>query len=515
MSFRSTTVVCAFALSACGSTAWAARCSGVGAVVNGGLGTVLCDDFDLYCTNPSNPDGSCHTNWDVRDEAAFEAVWVQDGPCSPNASMDLVTGNSSKGYDPVWQGYGAIHRQNQDIFTLSRHVRDITSEIQALDVTKDSVHGLGNVISSRGDDGAGYVDPFDAANPLPDTLKGQFFMHAAGGGAYGNFGSYLELYLDEDRAPTDFVMSQDMGIQQCFDEGINFPVLDTSDGNVHRSFAFGMMAFYDTQPCDVANGRRPTVYRAVVYDGLNWVQLKAPAFDLPLPDVEDLRLDNEWNRFYFAIGTDNIEVRLSNDKANNSVHASGVSPNKYFAARVPRQYKGPFNKMAMGMAKGVDLTTPAGPVCYPALSGFPNNPGNNARWDEVVLWDGFFEVGPPGACCLPDLTCASYVWQDECENTLGGEYMGNSVQCVSVDCCPTPWADKDVDGDVDQTDFAAFQLCLGETAPFSAACVCFNEDDTGGSQDLIDGADFLKFKACTTGPDVPMNLGSPPAGCTP
>ncbi len=547
MSFRVTAVVCTLALLACGSTAWAARCSGIG-VVGSGQGIVFCDDFDLYCASPSNPDGSCHTNNDPRDEAAFEAVWPQDGTCQtqflPNADMDLVTSGSWKGYDPIWQGYCAIHRQNQDIVTLSSHVHDMTSEIQALDGSKDSVNGSGNVISSRGDDGAGYVDPLDGTNPLPDTLKGQFFLNTPGGlnaphGGYANFASYLELYLDEDRAPVDFTLAFDVPFPQCIAENKNWPILRTTDDTVHNAFAFGMLPFMDSYPCDVETGRKPTMYRAVVYDGLNWVQLAAPAFDMPNGD-DEMDLSDGWNQFYFSIGTDNIEVRVHNFKSQALFDGNGecvgfagkclggsdhgavcsvdgdcapgppMLDQNYFVARIPRQYKGPFNKIAMGIARGEDLTNPAGDVCYPSLSG------NNVKWDEVVLWDGVLEVKiGQGACCLENLSCTPNVSQDECENTLGGVYQGDSVSCASVNCCPLPWPDTDGDGDVDQTDFAAFQLCLGETAPFSAACVCFNEDDTGGSQDLIDAADFAKFQACTTGPDLPMNLGSPPAGCTP
>ncbi len=470
MNIRVTAVVCTLALLACGSTAWAARCSGIGAV-GSGQGIVFCDDFDLYCATPSNPDGSCHTNNDPRDNVAFLATWPQDGVCVPNLNvMRLVTDGSWKGYDPIWQGYAVVHDQNSNggLFDLPRHVHDMTNDIHALDVSKDSVNGSGNVISSRGDDGAGYVDPFGSGNPLPDTLKGQFFMNCPNTNAYVNFASYLELYLDDDRAPVDFVMAQDVGIQQCIDEGIDFPILDKTDGTIHRSFAFGMMAFYDTNPCDVNYGRRPSIYRAVVYDGLEWVQLRAPAFDLPIPDVEDLRLDKNWNQFYFAIGTDNIEIRLYNDKAT-AAFGQGVIANPYVVARIPRQYKGPFNKVAMGMAKGEDLTDPAGDVCYPALSG------NNVKWDEVALWDGVLEVKiGEGACCLDNLTCTPNVSQDECENTLGGVYQGDGTSCVAV----TQWRSvRDHNG----TDF---NIVLDSTASGDGAGGPTVESRNGGIQKI-------------------------------
>jgi hypothetical protein len=63
-------------------------------------------------------------------------------------------------------------------------------------------------------------------------------------------------------------------------------------------------------------GRKPSAWRAFVFDGLNWVRLKAPVFGLPLPDDEDFRPWHNFNKFEFYVGTDSIEIRLYNKRAD-------------------------------------------------------------------------------------------------------------------------------------------------------------------------------------------------------
>jgi hypothetical protein len=109
------------------------------------------------------------------------------------------------------------------------------------------------------------------------------------------------------------------------------------------------------------------------------------------------------------------------------------------------------------------------------------------------------EFPQPGACCVQtgwgSGTC-SVVMQEECTN---GTWLGNNTTCGQCAFCPTPSADTDGDGDVDQADFAIFQTCftgLGGGVP--GGCECFNTDaDTDIDQD-----DWAAFEGQATGAGV-------------
>jgi hypothetical protein len=81
--------------------------------------------------------------------------------------------------------------------------------------------------------------------------------------------------------------------------------------------------------------------------------------------------------------------------------------------------------------------------------------------------------------------------------------------------CSEPFADMDADGDVDQADFAIFQLCYtGALAPGSnvlslvCACADLGDDDNNIIPDRdgdIDAFDASAFESCATGPGIPAN----------
>jgi len=69
--------------------------------------------------------------------------------------------------------------------------------------------------------------------------------------------------------------------------------------------------------------------------------------------------------------------------------------------------------------------------------------------------------------------------------------------------CPDPFADADEDGDVDQDDFALFQLCYtGTGGGVPDNCDCFNRD----GDDDVDSTDYGKFENCASGPAVPADI---------
>lgn len=103
-----------------------------------------------------------------------------------------------------------------------------------------------------------------------------------------------------------------------------------------------------------------------------------------------------------------------------------------------------------------------------------------------------------------------------CDNGIDDD--GDSdVDCADSDCdafeacqCSDPFADADVDGDVDQTDFAAFQRCVtGNAGSVAPGCECF--DRSGPTPGVPDGRisqdDLPAFRNCASGPDVPADTG--------
>ena len=80
-------------------------------------------------------------------------------------------------------------------------------------------------------------------------------------------------------------------------------------------------------------------------------------------------------------------------------------------------------------------------------------------------------------------------------------------------CCDDPFADDDVDGDVDQDDFARFQECFtgsGWDVYVAGHCKCFDRNNDS----KVDENDFAAFTNCVTGPEVPWTQAGTPA-CVP
>ncbi|HPU34023.1 MAG TPA: hypothetical protein PK184_15105 [Phycisphaerae bacterium] len=145
----------------------------------------------------------------------------------------------------------------------------------------------------------------------------------------------------------------------------------------------------------------------------------------------------------------------------------------------------------------------------------------------------------PGACCHADGTCSDFVAADACvgegdiargastscataclgaccngQNTCVQENYGVCPEAdfkgIGTDCaneaCPCSstyhvWADRDMDGDVDQEDFGMFQACITGVAPGVAPeCECFDHVNPGNG--VIDEFDLNAFEDCATGPAV-------------
>ncbi len=95
---------------------------------------------------------------------------------------------------------------------------------------------------------------------------------------------------------------------------------------------------------------------------------------------------------------------------------------------------------------------------------------------------------------------------DDCDGVADCEDSdcANDPNCVPP--CPVPFADTDGDGDVDQTDFATFQVCFDWPAYLGDPGYVFNAElcrclDWDGDQD-VDTDDTTKFEECASAPGV-------------
>jgi len=488
-----------------------------------------CDDFDNYCVNgetwtgyPPLPAKCAVDGSAVPDDTAFLANWVSE--CNQN--MGVFNGYNT--YKVINPPFSAVYlgTYETDPIEAKFHTWSLTAAIQARDSTKNAVNG-------------------SDANPLVLEF---WTWHAIGDVA--NSPVYLELSLDGDHAPTDYAM------RDCTPEGQGpFPIIcqqnrawarakagegipgtvpnptpdiDTicppleapvpGETYVRRALAYGMLALMDAEPCNVETARRPTMYHAVVFDGVQWMELRENRFP---PGMGDFSLDGTDSQ---GNNTDDlIRFKMEIKSTSMIVHQrSTLCPDAFPCwATVPRQYTGPFNMIAMGTAPGCELDPATGDCkagstthCFDYITADGTDDDNyHESWKHTYV-DSPVVVGGDllslsGACCLPNLSCQDDTIQADCE-ALGGEFQGLNTTCAETLCCHTPFADGDGDGDVDQADFGLWQTCYDGGNGLITGCECYDRD---GDSD-VDGADFTEFANCFTGANVSFSAGSFPS-CNP
>lgn len=103
------------------------------------------------------------------------------------------------------------------------------------------------------------------------------------------------------------------------------------------------------------------------------------------------------------------------------------------------------------------------------------------------------------------------VW--ELVGTVNGSPAAVHADTMTLEfsTCHDPFADTDLDGDVDQDDLAFFQLCFtGPGGGIPAApeyCACLDVEGVGGMPDGdIDQGDLGLFEDCASGPGIPADV---------
>jgi len=336
----------------------------------------------------------------------------------------------------------------------------------------------------------------------------------------------------------------------CAEQGVashqptmNHPML--FDGNVWRELRSGRgTALTECPPSWVASPPEIAGYEASMQDSGGGA-------------CGNFSLGGGTHRVYLKLTTDRILIWMM-------TRNSDATQNQYCGA-FERVYKGPFNRVAFGVGPGCELQdkmidgdsytckpggTPKQCLTYTSdrADGTTLNYTDGywrAQVDSMSLLDGqlvhhTFE----GACCKNDGSCEVMLDSDcaaaggsfsgpgtvcdadactgaccqpqgVCTHTTiaacPGSFLGLHTTCTGDrQCCPTPYADWDLDQDVDMTDFGGLQECLtlggGTIQP---GCVCFDHN----RDNAIDETDIVSFIECATGPAAPA-APVPPA-CAP
>ena len=498
-------------------------------------GDVWSDEFDEWCNPDPGPGSSdkCPIGT-TPNVTAFRAYYSVEVACGEQYEL-------KQDHMEDAAGYSVEVEQNSGI-PLVRHAHDMASEIAALPgntLGRTAVNGSGEILDPLDES---YVDPAT----IPTVLKGRHQFYTLGGSAANNV-FYIELCAEVqgevDRAPVNWNM------MNCFTQYYGYPgppvdpeekgewrspILITTDGTVHASFALGMFALIDDYNCNLEAGHFCTEYKPVAFNGLNWVALDG------LPN-----LANGWNKFEYYIGTNYIEIRLK------------AGAGAWTKTRIERQYTGPFNQIAMGTPQGVDQdparcervnwdgdktcvgginrgdTCTTNADCPPSIGtcvsdvcvGGTNDGGActtdddcpdykeclwipkgeekvvNKVWaEELFLQDGIFEtpLQSIGACCLGNGTCVENKNPIEC-NALDGVFTADGVTCAETNCdgacCLAQGACQDVSRDGCQTAGGAFQgintECATSDCPFCTE-PSFDWDWDGD----VDQMDFGVFQRC-------------------
>ncbi len=485
-------------------------------------GAIFCDDFDRYCQGappcPPPPPMPCATG-SPKSVGAIRAVWVPsstnpNGLCGTQFTVEedtrFLTSGPFGGRYPC-QGDAQLGQQTVDLVPYIQYK-----------------YGS-QVTTAEGTDDEPLVLRFDMSGGVQTATHVQYDT------------GYLELALEDARAPMDYVkvgVEEVPGCDSCFylcgpqnyGPHIAWPHVCQSyeprtvgparcpplQTNVRAALAVGVNALLDNDPChcDEWWDQVPRNPYLSFYDGLKW-RIVHP--DHAGPPGETPPVYQKTGNNYFVLGkkTNTVVLTIKTSTVDIYHRTKDWDTGEWvesWVTGITRQYDGPFNKLRGGAGTGCELMnsryacvgntrcTRVGDTRCDG-GGFQNTKAGFIAFDGVALYGGLGYL-QDGACCLPDATCVE-VSELGCQ-TMGGRFNGPGTSCANTLCCPVPFADSDVDADVDQDDFGAFQACFTGPGPATVVgdCTCFDRDAGGTGDGDVDTDDLSAFEACASGPGV-------------
>lgn len=453
---------------------------------------ILNERFDTYINGTSTDCGS----FAGPNQSAFEAVWPRDLVEFPIPAFNTNSWQVANLCETGTRGFSSPVSLMQKKGESHRNVRRLTNEIAAAFPGYNGVNGtLTNPLQLEV-----YID---ADSARFDASQQNIVVELTGPGSDGLF----------DMAPNnDVIVGTDLVTPCSADSCVQTPP------NPHSSIAVGIFANLDPEACDNCTNPRRTQYVAL-FDGEQWWQLHP---NHPVDDGVGIEVSKRRNKIRVTIYADTITVWSDSNEF-------GIREK----ANIPRKYKGPFDRIALGLMVPIpeasgqepgtidDLYLSGGVGENAVYKGACCIPGGGCQvldesqcagnWSEALDCS---QVECSGACCVGGLQGCIETDAGTCA-AQSGQFNGYGTVCASTDCCGDPFADTDYDQDVDQDDFGVFQVCFtGSTAAsLSSACKCLDREPAGGDG-VIGEADLSDFADCITGPEIPFNL-SPPAGCAP
>lgn len=474
---------------------------------------IFCEDFDCYCAGADctqDPPIKCPEDRSVpKSNGPVRQLWLRT---SRNENNNNICGSEFNLEDTlvVYSYPFGVRLPNQ-----------LGSQLGHLTVGSAFVDGIRSVHGSESDAVVGTDE-----NPLIVTMN----LNNQTGDKIQSANVTWELSLGDDFAPTNYLDKQ----QECTDCGVvvnqdwarvicaqsvQIPGCpDITTAPVHASIAVGFVAYLDPDPCDCGsetNGSRND--HLSFFDGRRWWILDegvfpgSGTFTLAGGTGLDALVDLNGAELTLTIMTTTVQIEYTTYNPEPG-HWDEVL--EYSVATAPREYLGPFDKLHSGLGIGCAIDETGWDNCAAPRRCLRGSPGAGAViFDDFVMYGGEgFDLPPPiGACCQRNGHCVQ-TDEETCEAD-GGIYQGDNLACGVLPCCPRPFADADGDGDVDMTDFAAFQRCLNAGA-VDPGCDCFDRGNDGFPDGVIDLLDFEGFADCSTGAEVPFVAAEHP-NCEP
>lgn len=395
---------------------------------------------------------------------------------------------------------------------ISQFTNDLTPRIQAIAANK----GLGTKNAINGTDADPLIVTFELRAGIPGNNHGLYDI------------SYVELSLDDDTAPMDYIWRGVPGGDPADPETCPqgpFPVLcqqaretntsgsengsdtvylnqhcpdfippydpQTGTGKTWRSFAFGFNALLDKDPCGYEeqgiDSHIPTRDHWTVFDGSKWREIRSARY-VGLSEAEPGWPRDEHmqpgigacGNFSIAAGINVVYMKFVTDNVLIYVRNTSVSPAQHWGAVIPRVYKGPFNKIRWGGGKGCELQRD------------PNDPTKYECKPDGTPYQclTYSQAGPLGYRRTEMDTIAVYA------GTTAAYDLANNlvyIDTIRGACCTG-------DGECELTDQLSCQEAGGRWDGVGSACgdarCCpaqFGDTDKDGDVDM---ADFAVLQKC-------------------